>query len=182
MVPYPEDRLRPWRDRATEGRANPKGVPVFYSALDKQTAIAEVRPWVGSYVSYGRFATIRELRLVNCTDNSMGKRDLKTVLEYSRNEPEPSEREKWVWHDIDEAFSEPVSRDDDSADYVATQILSECFRNTGFDGICYRSSVSSTDGINVVLFNLDDVELIDTGLVKISKLTVEFKESDGSWY
>jgi hypothetical protein len=42
------ERMFPVRDRATEGRVNPKGIPCLYMASDKHTAMAEVRPWIGS--------------------------------------------------------------------------------------------------------------------------------------
>lgn len=52
-VPIPAgfDRMVPRPDRATEGRANAKGIPCLYLSTDRDTAMAEVRPWIGSYVS-----------------------------------------------------------------------------------------------------------------------------------
>ena len=49
-------------------------------------------------------------------------------------EPDPAEREKAVWAHIGQAFSEPMTRRDDSADYVPTQIIAELFKREGFDG------------------------------------------------
>lgn len=64
--PHPDTRMKPKPGCAKEGRANPKGIPVLYLATDHETAIAEVRPWIGSYVSVAVFKACRELRLVNC--------------------------------------------------------------------------------------------------------------------
>lgn len=50
-APYSPERMKPLKDRAREGRANPKGIPYLYLATAKETALAEVRPWVGSKVS-----------------------------------------------------------------------------------------------------------------------------------
>lgn len=47
------------------GRMNAKGVSVFYGATNVQTAIAEVRPPVGSLVVSATFSVTRELRLLN---------------------------------------------------------------------------------------------------------------------
>ncbi|WP_366931004.1 RES family NAD+ phosphorylase [Mesorhizobium sp.] len=47
--------MRPLAGRASEGRANPKGIPCLYMAVDRHTALAECRPWIGSLVSIGAF-------------------------------------------------------------------------------------------------------------------------------
>jgi hypothetical protein len=50
-APYSPDRMRPLPGRAKEGRANPKGIPYLYLASIRETALAEVRPWIGSRIS-----------------------------------------------------------------------------------------------------------------------------------
>ena len=47
--------MKPLGGRATDGRANPRGIPCLYLATTKETAMSEVRPWIGSYVSAGQF-------------------------------------------------------------------------------------------------------------------------------
>lgn len=44
-------RMKPLPYQASEGRANPKGIPYLYTATYHDTAIVEVRPWVGALVS-----------------------------------------------------------------------------------------------------------------------------------
>jgi hypothetical protein len=172
-----EKELRPRPDCAHEGRANPKGVPVFYAALDKKTAIAEVRPWKGTYVSYGRFRTARDLRMVDCSIDFKNPKPGSNLPAFSyMREPDSRARETSVWHYIDEAFSTPITRNDDVADYAPTQILSERFRREGFDGINFRSSIET--GFNVVLFHLDEVAFVDSGIVKITNLSINFEESE----
>ena len=78
--------------------------------------MAEVRPWIGSYVSIAQFSVMREVRVVNCTTD-----DHRSMIYAS--EPEPEERERAVWRDIDRAFSQPVSSADDTADYSPTQVI-----------------------------------------------------------
>lgn len=48
---YSPDRMTPRRNIASEGRANPKGLPCLYLATDKETAMSEVRPWINSTIS-----------------------------------------------------------------------------------------------------------------------------------
>jgi hypothetical protein len=57
-------RMKPLADRAQEGRVNPKGIPCLYLATMLETAISEVRPWIGSLVSVAQFRTTRPLRIV----------------------------------------------------------------------------------------------------------------------
>ena len=63
--PLPPKRMIPLEDRASEGRANAKGIPVLYCATQRETAMAEVRPWIGSYISVGYFSVAREIRVIN---------------------------------------------------------------------------------------------------------------------
>jgi hypothetical protein len=60
---HPPARMKPIPDKATDGRANPRGIPCLYLATKKDTAVLEVRPLIGSYVSVAQFAVMRELHL-----------------------------------------------------------------------------------------------------------------------
>ncbi|MEX6396516.1 RES family NAD+ phosphorylase [Providencia hangzhouensis] len=58
------------------------------------------------------------------------------------------QKEKAVWTDIDNAFSTPVTRSDDKANYAPTQILAELFRSAGYDAIAYKSHFGD-EGYNI---------------------------------
>ena len=147
--PLPPTRMKPLPGSAHEGRANPKGIPCLYLATDKDTAMAEVRPWIGSYVSVGQFKTMKDLVLVDCSVEHQTK-----IWSYwFRQEPSPAEREKAVWAHIDHAFSEPIEPDESVADYAPTQILAEAFRSNGYDGVIYKSLLGR--GFNISLFDID---------------------------
>lgn len=171
-APHPPARMKPLTDRAPEGRANPKGIPYLYLATDRDTAMAEVRPWIGSYVSVGQFKTLRGLRLVNCTTNT---RDFIFFFK----EPSPEKREEAVWLDIDRAFAKPVSPSDDLADYVPTQVIAELFKTHGYDGIAYRSSLGA--GHNIMVFDLEAAELVICHIFQAESITFSFKEA-GNYY
>lgn len=47
-VAHEPTRMKPLRDSAIEGRVSPKGIPCLYLADDKETAMAETRPWTKS--------------------------------------------------------------------------------------------------------------------------------------
>jgi len=84
------------------------------------------------------------------------------------------ERKLGVWLEIDKAFSEPVIPSDRTADYIPTQIIAELFKSGGFDGIVYKSSLST--GSNVVLFNLGVADLINCFLYEAKSVESEFRQ------
>jgi RES domain-containing protein len=157
-APLGVERMKPVRDRAREGRANPKGIPYLYLATHQDTAIAEVRPWIGSLVSIAQFALKRDVHILD------GVTDDHRIMAYSR-EPEPQERERAGWQDIDRAFSRPVTSGEDTADYAPTQIIAEFLRANGLDGVAYGSSLGP--GHNVVLFEMEVAALVNCGLLEI---------------
>ena len=172
---YVPDRMKPLEGRAAEGRANPKGIPVLYLATRQETAMSEVRPWVGSLVSCAQFATTRPLRIVDFSVNH-GKG---TVRHFS--EPNSSQKEEAVWTHIDQAFSEPVTSADDTADYAPTQVIAELFKNEGFDGIAYKS-VFGEDGYNIALYRLADAELTTCALHEVKSLASSFEQFDNPYW
>src|SRR5690606_23713462 len=120
-------------------------------------AMSEVRPWLGSMISLGQFVTTRKLTLVNCARQSEVSRKIYFL------EPPEAQRSDIVWSEIDRAFTTPVTRSDDTGEYVATQILAELFRAEGFDGIAYRSAFGE-NSINFALFDLEAANLVSCEL------------------
>jgi hypothetical protein len=150
-VPFNPKRMKPNPSFAREGRVNPKGIAYLYLTTERDTALAEVRPWIGSTSSVGQFRVKRDLTIVDCTTDKKGTR---IFLE----EPTAELRETAVWTDIDRAFAEPVDLRDDVADYAPTQVLAELFKVNGCDGVEYRSSLG--EGHNIALFDLDMADLV----------------------
>ena len=159
QLPLSPERMKPVQYEASEGRANPKGIPCLYLATDKETAMAEVRPWIHSDISVWQFKTVRELRLINCSVHAPKRGGYIIYFE----EPDEKKREKAVWADIDRAFSRPVTPSDKSSDYVPTQIIAELFKSNGFDGLFYKSSLS--DGFNLALFDISTAAVGNFALV-----------------
>jgi hypothetical protein len=172
-VAFPANRMRPLDREATEGRANPKGIPVLYLATDRDTAAAEVRPWVGANVSIGQFRVCRDLTIVDC---ALGD---KPGLKIYPEEPDPAARENAVWAHIDQAFSLPVNPSDRQADYAPTQVLADEFKALGLDGVRYRSALGA--GFNLALFDLDAAALVGCGIFGTTGVTVEIVEQPGGY-
>ena len=178
IVPHSSKRMKPEHGKALEGRINPKEIPCLYLATDENTAISEVRPWVGSYVTVAKFETLKELNVIDCSRGEIDPmnvtaRDLDKL--WKLEQPTPEETIKTIWRWVDKDFSEPVNRNDNTADYVSTQIIAELFKTNGFDGIKYKSIFNN--GKNIVLYDLNSAKQIDDGKVfQVTKIDVGFEQ------
>jgi RES domain len=172
--PFSPDRMKPLVGRAKEGRANPKGIPYLYVADTREIAMAEVRPGLGSLISVAQFKIKKDLSIVDFTNDS--KRKL--IIYFG--EPAPAEIEKAVWSDIDFAFSTPVNPSDDIAEYIPTQIITELFKNDGFNGLAYNSAFGP--GHNLIFFDLDCAELINCNLFELRKIDFEFSQASNPYF
>ncbi|MCS6128521.1 RES family NAD+ phosphorylase [Shewanella oncorhynchi] len=170
LVPYPEKRMRPLSNSASEGRANPKGIPYLYVASDKETAMSEIRPWLGSVISIARFTNIQELRIIDFSKHHNER------LPCYLCEPDDAKKIEAVWTYIDNAFSQPVTNNDQKSDYVPTQIIAEFIRSLGYDGIAFKSSLSK--GHNLALFNVNSVSFKGCNLFTVKNVEFSFVNSD----
>ena len=164
-VPYSAKRMKPLQDRATEGRVNAKGIPCLYLSTDRDTAMSEVRPWIGSYLTVAQFRVFKELRVVDCAADTDGMR---------MGDPSHPrrDREGSVWSGINASFSQPVSPSDNVAEYAPTQVLAESFRNAGYEGVMYRSTLGR--GMNVALFNPALAQVFRRSIFSVSSVHFEF--------
>lgn len=183
-VPYPPERMKPPADHTSEGRVNPRGIPFLYLSFDCETAICEVRPWLGALVSVGEFRTTRDLKLADFTKHKgkLGNWDVLLNLPVERwQKLTPDEVEQAVWADIDSAFARPVGPQDEHIDYVPTQIIAELLRHQGFDGVGYRSAMNE-GGYNIALFDLGAADLAICHLVAIEKVSYQCSKTTNPWY
>lgn len=176
-------RMKPLPNRALEGRANPSGICVLYLATTEKNAISEVRPWVGADISVAQFKILKHLKILDLTKGH-GKSSFNVVgFDHiiNRTTLDAATKEKAVWIDIDNAFSRPVSASDDAADYVPTQILTEVFREAGYDGIVYKSQFGEK-GFNIALFDVEAADAINCAPYEVTAIDVAYKENGNRWY
>lgn len=176
-------RMKPLANRAMEGRINPAGIPMLYLASTEQTAVCEVRPWIGSDVSVAQFKIMRELRAVDLTPGH-GRSSIMELPFDSLTGDKPlsaEQKEGAVWIDIDSAFSRPITLSDDAADYVPTQILAELFRSVGYDAVIYRSQFG-VDGFSIAIFNVDDGEIINCAPYQVTGIEVKYEQIGNRWF
>lgn len=156
-VAFKEALARPWNGlgpppsrMARRGRMNAQGIAMFYGAISSDTAIAEVRPPVGSRVVVGKFQVVRKLRLLDLK----ALRDLS--VEGSVFDPSYLERKKLALF-LDELswrMAQPVMPSLEDTDYLPTQAVADFLASElRLDGIIYRSAQTGTDAANVVLFH-----------------------------
>jgi len=124
IVPSDHNRLVPFRDKAREGRVNPKGIPCLYLADDRKTAMMEVRPWVGSLVTVAKFATKKILTLVDCSNDIASPLSGADKSIESLND---QEKEELVWWTLNDAFSTPVTPDENKGIMRLPRLLLRTF-------------------------------------------------------
>lgn len=179
------ERMRPDPSKVCDGRANRKGIPYLYLAEEPNTALAEMRPWVGSRITLATFKTTRDCHVIDCSCNTR-ESIWSEVVDWDRGgvtiEPDARTREEGVWGDIGSAFSKPVASGE-IIEYVATQVLAAEFQGRNYDGIVYRSLLEG-GGRNVVLFDLAAAKQRSNGcLYKTVAVSYEFDrvDDDLSW-
>lgn len=128
---------------------------------DIDTTLAEMKPIINQEYNVAECVTTKNLRIINLHNlNSSNQKNLFSkfyVLSKKVSEPntEPNpENEKF---------------------YKITQILSHYLKSKGFDGISYKSS-SYENGINLVLFDANNVKFINSKIMRIKNVKVEFED------
>jgi hypothetical protein len=151
--PFGAKRMKPL-PTCKAGRINAENDPCLYTAEDENTAMSEVRPWIGAVGTLAQVSTIRELPLVYCAGDFFRDEDL-AFLHTLRNEPSPEDRQRYVWGQINAAFRSPTTSEDTTKLYRPTQVLAQKFRSEKLDGIIYSSSIGRKR--NFVFFDLDAI-------------------------
>jgi len=144
---------------ASAGRMNSHGIAMFYGASDAATALAEVRPPVGSFVVLGRFAITREIRLLDLA--AMREVFIKGSI-FDASYIYRLERATFL-SSLSRRMTRPVMPTDEAFEYLPTQVIADYLAaEQRLDGIIYRSAQVEGKGANVVLFHdASRVEPID---------------------
>jgi hypothetical protein len=174
---FNEERMKPSMDLCGEGRANPRGIPYLYLSNNENTSMAELRPHIGQMLSVAQFRIERDLRIADCYSVEKELGDIELIFNPPTNQEDIGHA---IWGAINKAFSRPIARSDSSSDYIPTQVLSEWFRDQGFDGICFKSSLG--DGHNFVLFDLGSANVINCSVYDVKSIQFQFSECANRYY
>jgi len=158
----------PPTEKASPGRVNVKGQRVLYCTDQEATAVAEVRPARGFYVSVATVSLNRDVSIL----------DLMRSLKIN---PFLTETLKWdveiqaLLASLAEEMSRPLERDDDQTHYVPCQRLADYIREAHYDGIRYPSALNP-DGTNVVFFDPSVADVSGSKLVAITEIKVAYED------
>lgn len=152
---------------ASAGRANRQGRPVLYCAEDEPTAISEVRPARGYWVTTCQIRLTRDARILDLVDGIPI--------------PNPFTNESLAWYvqfaellrSFAEVLATPLARQDDVQDYLPSQKLCEYVERLGYDGVKYLSAAQD-DGKNIVFFDPPVGEILESRLVEVTSTSIEF--------
>lgn len=158
--------------KATSGRCNREGISYLYLASDANTAISEVRPEPGNYVSVGEFKIIETIKVVNLCYTHLNtlSKSINGLNEYN------------LFQKIKAEFETPLTRDI-SNKYLKSQFITDLIKLNNYDGLIFNSSVAN--GKNLVLFDPQKSNILNKKiqLYKIQKQRFDYgivaNERDG---
>lgn len=155
---------------------NAHGIAVFYAALDAETALAEVRPPVGSKVAIAEFKIIRPLRLLDLA----ALRGIDTKGSIFDPETLPKQQRSGFLATLSERLSAPVMPGDEASEYLTTQVVADYLANVAdLDGIIFPSVQTGGSSSNVVLFR-HAARVIEEPTTEIGTFaTLQMHDSDG---
>lgn len=140
-IPYKDEEITaPKPKLSKEGRFNKKNVSFLYLASNINTAIAEVKPNNGQYISVGEFDIYKYKDRLKIAD-------FYNIDFYDYYKSDTEIDEYIIMNSIRHILSKPQPNED----YIMTQFIAETLISMKYDGMIFKSSVS--EGYNLVLFN-----------------------------
>lgn len=128
----------PFKLAKQANRMSPVGIPMFYGALDSETAKAELDAHKSGFINYGEFYASRDLILIDFTQ----KISIPSIYSSRRGLRSDIRLMNGFIND----FSKPIKRDgSEHIEYIPTQVITEYLRynythnSNRIDGILYNS-------------------------------------------
>lgn len=150
----------PPKNRRKEGRLNTVDDEFLYLSYDYETTLAEMRPIINQEYSVAECVTIKELKIANLHKaNTQNEANLLTnfyLISKKVSEPNTEPNQK------NESF------------YKITQMLAQFLKSKGYDGISFGSSILE-NGVNLVLFDANNVKFVGSKIFRIKSVKVEFE-------
>ncbi|WP_066297684.1 RES domain-containing protein [Bacillus sp. FJAT-29937] len=156
----------PPMDKATPGRANPRGISYLYASKDIDTCVAELRPYKSAKITMATMITSKPLKLVRLNVGGT----LVSPFQFKGNLIQSMESflllEKLI-----KDLSKPVNPSNSELDYLPTQYLAELIKNQGYDGFLFQSALGPKE--NYVIFNeknvtIESIDFLDVKDVRYS--------------
>jgi hypothetical protein len=107
------------------GRMNAAGIAVFYGATERDTAVAELRPAVGSLISIAAFRLHRPIHVLDLTRFTRAGRQLDI---FAKNQMVRATQ--WAFmQSFASEISQPILPGDEHLEYVPAQVVAEYLTN-----------------------------------------------------
>ena len=154
-------------ETVTRGRMNREGFSFLYLSEDYDTAIQEIRPTPGDFVSIGTF---NQIGFLNIADFSKIN-----IVDFIENDSMLVIFESLYY--LSKLLSKPIGTND-KHQYLYTQIFAEELIKRGFNGIRFNSSL--TQSCNYVIFTPDcfRYDTKEKYVFKINKFNIEYDEME----
>jgi len=169
--PYAKEKMgAPPKELASQGRANPVGIPYLYLASNAVTAVSEIRPHTGEFVSVAEFTIHDALEIIDL------RNPRSTVSPFILNDEKKIANLRgdieFLVH-LGNELTRPVLPHVAAIDYLPSQYLCEFIKNCKYDGVLYKSSVG--EGVNLALYDPDLPKIGNVEKHCISKVSVELE-------
>lgn len=186
-----KDICAPPKEKVSLGRFNARHEPVLYLSTTREVALAETRALSTGTCTVGAFRTIRPLRIAQLLQHNK-----ESFALFLSEKPSDDDREKWLLARTAEFVSRRVPDQDRDLHYRVCNLIGSAFRESGFDGLAYRTSFWSNgwreDGrspdedhifaSNIVLFDPEAAIPKSAALYQIEwKRPIAQGENSGAW-
>lgn len=161
----------PPKERASQGRANPAGIPYLYLASNADTAVSEIRPHTGEVASVAEF-TIDDSLMVIDLRNPRESISPFTFEEVKKIASMRGDIEFLV--QLGNELTRPVLPHVAAIEYLPSQYLCEFIKKCTYHGVMYRSSVG--DGVNLALFDPARAHVGKVEQYRVAKVAVEIQK------
>ena len=170
-APYPIEKMgAPPNRTASHGRANPAGIPYLYLGSTEETAVAEIRPHTGEKACVAMFEIPAGITLV---DLRSPRRIISPFAINDEDKLGPLRSDLAFLERLGEELTRPVVPQGALFDYVPSQYVCEFIKKCEYDGVLYRSAVSS--GMNLALFKPDDARGLAVREFDVVRVSAEIR-------
>ncbi len=149
---------------AQEGRLNPQNISYLYAAEKPTTAIYEVKPIIGQAVSVATLKINKDLTVLDLSGD------------FAAEEISLDDNQKVSVTSLIQVVSEQfqIPNYNEPLQYIPTQYIAEYVKNIKkYDGIKFKSSLHK-DGVNVVLFNEKNCDVINSKVYCTDNISIEY--------
>ncbi|MFT9008767.1 MAG: RES family NAD+ phosphorylase [Bifidobacterium sp.] len=150
------------------GRANPAGIRYLYLGSTATTAVAEVRPHTGEKACVATFHIDPDIRVVDLRQPRLSVSPF--ILE-NAEQIAALRGGLPLLERLGEELTKPVQPSSAAFEYIPSQYLCELIKKLGYQGVLYRSSVST--GVNLALFFPELAHPVKTDVINVDRVTID---------